>query len=139
MPLPAAAPSAALGRRYATDAELESLPTHGFDVLVVGSGIAGLTAALHASRRDGRSARTEVWVTFENRHSLYRYDRQGRLSSGQALPRLGWSPNKGAVNSTVVPPMLACALCEDLYSTNCGGCHEGGDLGGTMKGPNRPK
>jgi len=36
----------AFGRRYLLDFDTEELPQHRFDVLVVGSGIAGLTAAL---------------------------------------------------------------------------------------------
>ena len=46
--------------------------------------------------RDSRSSRTDLWVTFENRHSLYLYDQRGRSAGGLELPDLGWSPNKGA-------------------------------------------
>ncbi len=39
-----------LVRRYAVGFDTDALPSYSSDVLVVGSGIAGLTAALHASR-----------------------------------------------------------------------------------------
>lgn len=39
-----------LTRRYALGFDTDALPSYSSDVLVVGSGIAGLTAALHASR-----------------------------------------------------------------------------------------
>jgi len=57
-----------LARRYMLGFDTASLPQHRSDVLVVGSGIAGLTAALHASRdrsvtlvTKGRLAETNTW------------------------------------------------------------------------------
>jgi len=57
-----------LARRYMLGFDTGSLPQHRSDLLVIGSGIAGLTAALHASRdrsvtlvTKGRLAETNTW------------------------------------------------------------------------------
>ena len=53
----------ALGRRYLLEFDTDELPQHRSGVLVVGSGIAGLTAALHAARDHDVALLTKAEVT----------------------------------------------------------------------------
>jgi L-aspartate oxidase len=62
----ALAPPPALDTRWAVDFDTATLPEERSDVLVVGSGIAGLTAALHAARLGSVTLVTKSEVTDAN-------------------------------------------------------------------------
>ena len=64
-PVPGVLPDA-LGRRYLLDFDTAELPGHGVDVLVIGSGIAGIVAALEASRSHTVALVTKATISETN-------------------------------------------------------------------------